>query len=596
MMDKMQHTENLVSLFFTQAERLKDKPFLWQKQGGVYQPLSWAECADTVIKLACALKEKGIEKGDRVVLVSENRSEWALADLAIMAAGAITVPTYITNTLNDHQHILNNSQAKAAFISTPKLAETFLRATHQANDIEFVVSIEQLPLKQELSHPIYHWNDMLKDVKSDGSLIQKNAEQIKSDETACIIYTSGTGGRPKGVMLAHHSILHNCIGATAVLKPLGLGDDVFLSFLPLSHAYEHTAGLMFPIYLGAQIYYAESAEKLVQNMTECRPTLMTAVPRLYEMIRTKILRNIEQQGGKKEQLFKKAVQLGIDKYLGRRLGLLGTLQHFALEWLVRHKIRQRFGGRLKAFVSGGAPLHQEVGLFFQGMGVRILQGYGQTESGPVVCVNTPEKIKMHTVGPALANTELKIATDGELLVRGDLVMQGYWRDEKTTQSVIKQGWLHTGDIGFIDEDGYLQITDRKKDIIVNSGGDNISPQRIEGYLSLEKEIAQCMVYGDQRSHLVALIIPDEEYAFEWAKKNEQPQDLNALVKNDKFYEEISKAVTQVNSQLSKIDKVRKFILSGEPFTVENEQMTPTLKIRRHVIEDQYGDALSKLYG
>ncbi|MDV7340552.1 AMP-dependent synthetase/ligase [Terasakiella sp. A23] len=588
-------TDNLVTLFFNQAERLGDKPFLWQKVDGTYQPTTWKECASAVIALAQSLIGKGIQKGDRVVLVSENRTEWAIADLAIMAAGAITVPTYTTNTLNDHKHILNNSQAKAAIVSTQRLAGNLLPATHEASDIEFVISIEDVDLKQELSHPIYLWADMLKEGADQDRKIVEKAATLTREDTACIIYTSGTGGTPKGVMLPHRAIMHNCQGATTLLKDIGLDNETFLSFLPLSHSYEHTAGLMWPISLGAQIYYAESADKLVNNMAECSPTVMTAVPRLYEMMRAKILRGVEQAGGKKASMFHKTVELGINKHLGKPIGLMGHIQNFALERLVRNKVRQRFGGRLKAMVSGGAPLNVEVGLFFQGIGIQIFQGYGQTETGPVISVNTPKQIKMHTVGPVLEDTELKIAADGEILVRGSLLMRGYWRNDKATQETIKDGWLHTGDIGFLDDDGYLQITDRKKDIIVNSGGDNISPQRIEGFLSLEKEIAQSMTYGDQRPHLVALIVPDEEFAFEWAKANDVEQDLSVIIKEEGFIKEISGAVSRVNQHLSNIEKVRKFILTSEAFTIENEQMTPTLKIRRHVIKIHYGDRLSALY-
>lgn len=587
---------NLVTMFFDQANRLKDKPFVWQKNAGIFEATSWTKAAKTVTNLARALRHNGIKEGDRVVLISENRSEWGLADLAIMAIGGITVPAYITNTVNNHRHILNNSQAKAAIVSSEKLANNLLHASHEAPEIEFVISIEGITLQQEISHPVHLWCDMLDMGASLEDDIETEAKQIGREQTACLIYTSGTGGSPKGVMLPHRAILHNCHGATELLKSIGLTDEVFLSFLPLSHSYEHTAGLMWPIYLGAQIYYAEGVETLSADMIECQPTLMTAVPRLYEMIRGRILRGIEQQGGLKEKLFHKTHFLGKAKHLGEpNLNLLENIQNVFLERMVRNKVRARFGGRLKALVSGGAPLNPDVGLFFQALGIRILQGYGQTESGPVISVNSPQKIKMHTVGPKLDHTELKIAPDGEILVRGDLVMQGYWRNDAATKKVIKKDWLHTGDVGFLDGDGYLQITDRKKDIIVNSGGDNIAPQRIEGFLSLEREIAQSMVYGDQRPHMVALIVPDEEYAHNWAEKNGYPDRMEDICLNDKFIKTMFEVVTRVNKELSNIEKIRKFILISEPFTIENEQMTPTLKIRRHIIKAHYETCLNKLY-
>lgn len=586
---------NLVTMFFDQAQRQGNKPFVWQKIDGTYQPTTWQQAAHQVTTLARALKAYGIQKGDRVVLVAENRSEWGIADLAIMAAGGITVPAYTTNTVNDHHHILNNSQAKAAIVSTQKLADTLLHATHQAEMVEFVITIEDVDLKQELAHPVYGWADSIAKGETLPDDIVAEAESLTRDDPACIIYTSGTGGTPKGVILPHRSVFHNCNGATEVLKVFNLDDEVFLSFLPLSHSYEHSAGLMWPISIGAQIYYAEGAETLATNMGECHPTLMTAVPRLYEMMRMKILRNLEKEGGKKEKLFKRAIELGTKRHLGLKMSIGEKFLNVLLDILVRKKVKARFGGRLKAFVSGGGPLNSDVGYFFQGLGLTILQGYGQTEAGPVISVN-PKRIKMHTVGLALDETEMKIAADGEILVRGPQLMLGYWRNEKATAETIVDGWLHTGDIGFLDKDGYLQITDRKKDIIVNSGGDNISPQRVEGFLCLENEIAQAMVYGDQRPHLVAVIVPDEEYARQWAKDKGIDYDLSEIVKDPDFIKAIQKAVRDVNQNMSNIEKVRKFILSADPFTIENEQMTPTLKIRRHIIKDIYGDSLRKLYG
>ncbi len=588
-------TENLVSIFYNQAQRLKDKPFVWQKVDGTYQPTSWQDAEQTVTHLARALKARGIEKGDRVVLVAENRSEWGIADLAIMAAGGVTVPAYTTNTVNDHQHIISNSQAKAAIVSTQKLSVNLLHATHETDHIEFVISIEEIDLKQKLSHEVLTWQNVVDEGATLDEDIQEQAKEISVEDTACIIYTSGTGGTPKGVMLPHRAILHNCRGATHVLKSIGLSDEVFLSFLPLSHSYEHTAGLMFPIYIGAQIYYAEGVETLANNMLEARPTIMTSVPRLYEMMRARILRALEKEGGKKEQLFMKAHDIGKRRYMGERIGIWENILDFFLERLVRNKVRARFGGRLKAMVSGGGPLNFDVGVFFQALGVRILQCYGQTESAPAITANLPHLNKIQTVGPALVDTDIKIASDGEILVRGELVMQGYWQNESATNETVVDGWLHTGDIGFLDEDNYLQITDRKKDIIVNSGGDNVSPQRIEGFLCLEQEIAQSMVFGDQRPHLVALIIPDEDFAKEWAKENNQENDLSLLVENPDFKAALSDAVSRVNKNLSNIEKVRKFVVAAEAFSIENEQMTPTLKIRRHIIKAKYGDDLANLY-
>ena len=415
-------------------------------------------------------------------------------------------------------------------------------------------------------------------------------------DTACLIYTSGTGGVPKGVMQSHGAILSNCKGAYHLLIELGIDDEVFLSFLPLSHSYEHTAGLMFPISIGAQIYYAEGIEKLASNMAEVRPTIMTAVPRLYETMHGRITRGIEQAGGLRARLFGKAVALGSRKIESPgSLSFGERMMDKVVDKLVRAKVQARFGGRLKGLVSGGAPLNHDIGLFFSALGLRLLQGYGQTESAPIVSCNPPSRIKLETVGPPLVDVEVRIAGDGEILVRGELVMQGYWNNEEATAEAIREGWLHTGDIGTIDADGYIRITDRKKDIIVNSGGDNVSPQRVEGFLTLQPEIAQAMVYGDRKPNLVALIVPDEEFAREWADRAGKSGELDELTGDDSFRAAIEAAVERVNANLSVIERVRKFVLHAEPFSVENELLTPSLKIRRHLITAAHRDTLEALY-
>jgi len=573
---------NLATLFFDQAYRLGDKPFLWRKSGGSYQARSWHFVADDVSKLARVLKSQGVTTGDRVMIISENRPEWLIADIAIMAIGAISVPAYTTNTIEDHKHIVNDSEATGAIVSSHQLAKRLLPAAHESDALKFVITIEKPEVKQGINTDILNWAETL-DQHSEGEDISALAGKLKRTDTACIIYTSGTGGAPKGVILSHGAILHNCSGATDALMELGLGEEVFLSFLPLSHSYEHTAGQFFPISIGAQIYYAEGVETLATNMIEAKPTIMTAVPRLYEMLHARISGAVEKQGGLKATLFHQAVALGRKRYEnGGQLGLKDSLQDCFLDKLVRSKVKARFGGRLKALVSGGAPLNLDIGLFFTALGLTILQGYGQTESAPVISANRASKNKIHTVGPPLTDVEVKIADDGEILVRGELVMKGYWNNDIATQETIQNGWLHTGDIGVIDEDGYIQITDRKKDIIVNSGGDNLSPQRVEGLLTLEPEVAQAMVYGDKRPHLVGVIVPDDT----WKESLADDQDLHKA---------LSETVSRVNDRLSNIEKVRRFIIADGPFTIENSLMTPTMKIRRHKITEIYRDRLEDLY-
>lgn len=594
-----QQVQNLVSLFFDQAMRKGDAPFLWRKQDGAWQSVSWADAAIQIGALTEALTGLGIQPGDRVGLVSESRPEWPIADLAIMAAGGISVPAYITNGVADHRHVLEDSGAGAVIISTTALAEKVLPAAQQAGCVKFAITMEAVSDDKASAIPTHLWDSVIADVQNNPTeTLEKAVPGIARDETACLIYTSGTGGTPKGVMLSHGAILSNCTGSTKMLAEMGLDDEVFLSFLPLSHSYEHTAGQFFPIMLGAQIYYAEGIDKLAQNMAEVNPTLMTAVPRLYEVMHDRIRRGVQQAGGLSEKLFEKTVALGRKQYEnGGRLGPIDGLQNAVLTKLVRSKVQQRFGGRLKALVSGGAPLNYDIGIFFTALGMRLLQGYGQTESAPVISCNPPSHNRIETVGQIMEDVECKIADDGEIIVRGELVMQGYWNNPEATAEAIKDGWLHTGDIGEFDPDGHLRITDRKKDIIVNSGGDNIAPQRIEGMLTAQPEIGQAMVYGDKRPNLVALIVPDAEFATSWANEQDiNSAELDAVMEHPNFKSVISEAVDRVNSDLSVIERVRRFTLTAEAFTIDNEMMTPTLKIRRHVIRGKYGETLEALYG
>jgi long-chain acyl-CoA synthetase len=591
----LEHFPNIVAMFFTRAKEKGDAPFLWAKQGGEWRSISWAEAAVKVAGLAAALKGLGLERGDRVMLVSENRPEWLISDLAIMAAGCITVPTYITNTGRDHQHILDDSGARAVIVSTQKLARALLPAAIRTTGCEHVVAIEPIASGQESLIQLHDWNALIAASETSVEACAAQASFARSD-LACIIYTSGTGGAPRGVMQHHGAILHNVEGCTQIIsEDFGWGDEVFLSFLPASHAYEHSGGQMFPIGLAAQIYYSEGLEKLASNIEEVRPTIMVVVPRLFEVLRQRILNQVEKQGRLTKHLMNRALAIGAKDYRGG-VPLWDKPMDFVLGRTLRPRISARFGGRIKAMVSGGAPLNPEVGIFFHSLGLTLLQGYGQTESGPVMSCNRPKAgLKMDTVGPPLLNTELKIAEDGEILVKGELVMQGYWRNEAQTARTLIDGWLHTGDVGHIDAQGRIVITDRKKDIIVNDKGDNVAPQKVEGILTLQPEIVQAMVAGDKRPYLVGLIVPDPEWSADWCAANHRKCDFGELAHDPDYVKALGAAVDRVNSELSVIEKVRRFIIADEPFTVENEQLTPSIKIRRHVIRDVYGDRLAALY-
>jgi long-chain acyl-CoA synthetase len=586
---------NLVEMFFGQAASLGEAPFLWHKDGQRWASISWADAARTVAGIATALKAKGLQKGARVVLVSENRPEFALWDLGIMAAGCITVPTYITNTSRDHLHILENSGAVAAVVSTNRLARPLLEAAHQASACRFVIGMEALKQGQAGDLELLDAERLLAGHPGDVAAVAAAATMSRRD-TACLIYTSGTGGTPRGVMQHHGAILHNVAGCIDIIQNdfPNTGRETFLSFLPPSHAYEHTAGQFLPIGVGGEIYYAESLEKLSANIEEVHPSIMVVVPRLFEVLRARMLKGIEKQGGLAPRMLSAAERIGRRRYETGKLGLFDRPVDWLVDRTLRAKVRERMGGRLKAMVSGGAPLNPDVGFFFDAIGVSILQGYGQTESGPVISCNRPgAKIKMHSVGPPLKDTDVRIADDGEILVAGELVMFGYWNNEEETARVLKDGWLHTGDIGILDEDGHIVITDRKKDIIVNDKGDNVAPQRVEGMLTLQPEIGQAMVYGDRRPYLVGVVVPDAEHMMEFAAAS--GVEVASLKGNPEFQRSVQAAVDRVNAQLSVIEKVRRVILADAPFTVDNEQMTPSLKIRRHVLKKVYGERLDALY-
>ncbi|MGN6377011.1 MAG: AMP-dependent synthetase/ligase [Sphingomonas sp.] len=586
---------NLVTMFFTRAREGGEKPFLWHKEGDRWVSTSWAEAAQQVAGLATALRHIGLQRGDRVVLVSENRPEWCISDLAIMAAGCVTVPAYITNTERDHSHVIENSGARAAIVSTAKLAKTLLPAMVRASQAQIVIGIDPMRAGQSGEVEFHDWQTLINRHPSDPEAVAMEA-QFKREELACIIYTSGTGGSPRGVMQHHGAILHNVEGTSRIIaEDFGWDEEVFLSFLPLSHAYEHTGGQYLPIGLGAQIYYAEGLEKLASNIEEAKPTIMVVVPRLFEVLRTRISKAIEKQGGLPAFLLRQALEIGARDYEGRPR-LLDWPMKLVLSRTLKPKIAQRFGGRMKAMVSGGAPLNPEIGIFFQSLGLTFLQGYGQTEAAPVICCNRPGVgLRMDTVGPPIPNTEVRIADDGEILVRGELVMYGYWRNAAETERVLRDGWLHTGDIGEFDDRGRLKITDRKKDIIVNDKGDNVAPQKIEGMLTLQPEILQAMIWGDRQPYMVAAIVPDPEWTQEWCAANGNACDFAALARNHDYRAALGRAVERVNADLSQIERIRRFIVADEPFTIENEQLTPSLKIRRHVLKAVYGDRLNALY-
>ncbi|MDQ1078950.1 long-chain fatty acid--CoA ligase [Pseudoroseomonas cervicalis] len=563
-----EHWTSLPALILGQARSWPDRPMLRYWRGGAWRSLSWADFALQVAAVAAALRARGICPGDRVVLVAENRPEFLVADMAVMAIGAVTVPGYTTNTLADHAHLLRDSGARAAIVSTARLAQSVAEAAG-IGGLDLLVSMEDSPGTTP-------WSE-LAETRGDLAMLYAEVEHIPAGRLACLIYTSGTGGPPKGVMLPHRAMLANRRGITDFIRQLKLPPDAcYLSFLPLSHAYEHTV-----IYLlcsfGMEVVFSRGAEKLSAELAEIRPHVLTAVPRLFEVLRARLLAGLEKQSSFNRALFERTSRIGMKRLEGERLSLGERLQDPILDRLVRAKVRARFGGRLVAMVSGGARLDPDLSGFFIALGLPVLQGYGQTEAGPVISVNVPWDNDRRSVGRPLPGVSLRIAEDGEVLVRGELVMDGYWNQpEATAQSVRalpdgEEGWLHTGDVGELVE-GRLRITDRKRDFIKTLGGEMVSPARLESLLMAEPEIAQAVVAGEGRPALSALLVP--------ADKQDEPA--------------VAAALRRVNGKLSGVERIRHFALVP-PFTVENGQMTPTMKVKRRIVLRDHEAQIARLY-
>ena len=581
-------SKNLLHLFFSQVETYRDKAFCFDYKESEWVGTSFLSMEKKVLSFAYALRQKGVQKGDRVIILSESRNEWLISDLAIMSIGAISVPVYTTNTTKDHAYIIGNSGAKCAIVSNAKLAKPFLPAAFQMG-LSQIFTIEEINDISHQSITVESWNESISHTDAqDLQAIKKEAAEIDPEHTSCIIYTSGTSGNPTGVMLSHRSILANIIGSLEVIETFGdpIDGHKLISFLPLSHAYEHTTGFFLLLACGGQIYFNPSLDKLLNALGEVKPSFMTCVPRLLEMIRGRVMSKARQQGGLKEKFLNETIRLGTKAYENpESLTLVEKLKNRALDKLVRHKIGEIFGGNIRVFCSGGAPLNYEVGLFFTALGFNVLQGFGQTEASPLISINPYHDNRIKSVGKPLGKTEVKIAEDGEILVRGDLLMSGYWNNAEKTAKTIQDGWLYTGDTGHIDEDGYIYITDRKKDIIINTGGDSISPQKVEGLLCLEEDIDQCMVYGDRKDHLVALVIPNQELL----------KAYNGNINDANLKQIVKAAVGNANKSLSVIERVRNFIITNEPFSIENGLLTNTLKIRRVYIVKKYKEQLEGLY-
>ena len=569
---------SLIELFFYQSEKQNPKSiFLEWLNPNNKKIFTWEETKINIFKLSKTIKEN-LKEGDRCLLVSENRPEWFISDLAIMLSGGITVPAYTTYTEDDYKYLIEDCEPTVVIVSNNDMLKKLNTTINEKNFIKKIITFDEVGkahqnLNIDNKEKYLDFNFITKNDLSEKDKIQNL--NLKRSSAACIIYTSGTGGNPKGVILSHGGILNNLVGACEIMKPIIDSRPVFLTWLPLSHSYEHTVQFA-QIAVGAKVFYAEKIEKLLDNISEAKPTIMTAVPRFYQNLYNKININMKKQTGFKAKLIDATIRLGKKKLLKEKMTFFEKLLNLLVDVLVRKKVKKQFGGNLRAFISGGGALDKEIGEFLNAIGLPTLQGYGLTETSPIVSCNPIHKIKVETVGPSFKGNKVKIAEDGEILVKGENVMLGYWNKKEETAKVIIDGWLYTGDIGEIDpDDGYLKITDRKKDIIVSAGGDNISPAKIENMVTNVTEIDQCMVYGDKKNYLVALIVPNKEFL------------------NDK--ETINKTIEIINKKLTLVEKIKKIQLLDENFSIENGLLTPTMKVKRKKVTEKYKKELENLY-
>ena len=563
---------SLIDLFFYQAGKQNPQSaFLEWLNPKNKKKFTWGQTSINIYKLAKIIKTN-IKDGDRCLLVSENRPEWLISDIAIMLANGITVPAYITYTEKDYKYLIEDCQPSVIIVSNKEMHDKLKNIIDESAFIRKVITFEKIEKVNNKSKYL-DFDSIIKNNLQESDKIKNSS--LKRNSPACIIYTSGTGGNPKGVILSHGGILNNLEGACEIMKPLIDKRPIFLTWLPLSHSYEHTVQFA-QIAVGAKVFYAEKIEKLLDNISEAKPTIMTAVPRFYQNLYNKINMNMKKAKGIKAKLIKATVDLGKKELLKQKMNFSEKLMNSIVNVLVRKKVKKQFGGNLKAFVSGGGALDKEIGEFLNAIGLPTLQGYGLTETSPVVSCNPIHKIKVETVGPPFQGNQVKIAEDGEILVKGENVMLGYWNKKEETAKVIKDGWLYTGDIGEIDpQDGYLRITDRKKDIIVSAGGDNISPAKIENQLTNSPAIEQSMVYGDRKNYLVALIVPSKEFS-------DQKEKINEIV-------------NEINNNLTLVEKIKKFHLIDESFSIENGLLTPTMKVKRNKVIAKYKNILENFY-
>lgn len=583
------------------ARKFGDRTAISYKKNGIYISQTYAEFYERVLLLARGLGKAGVKPGDKVAIFSENRLGWAISDFGIQSAGAITVPIYATNTGKQAAYVINHSEAKVVFVSTKGQYEKLLAVKDKIPHVELIISYERF--MGHRSFPVYTQYQLSEIeaplTREEKETIERQIDAIRHEDIITIIYTSGTTGVPKGVLLTQYNILCDCEYGMRMLG--GMADnETFLSFLPLSHVLERTGGYYATLLSGNHIAFAEDVKKVMENMSEIRPTAMVSVPRLFEKIHSRIYDSVHQASPFRRNLFHYAMKIGSQyirlKYIEKKpVGLLG-LQYRFFDRLVFSKIRERFGGRLRFFICGGAPLDKTINEFMWIIGMPVFNGYGLTETSPAVTLSSLDHVRFDSVGKPLYKVEVKLAEDGELLLKGPMIMQGYYKNDEATKETFVDGWLKTGDIATIDKDGFVYIIDRKKELIVTAGGKNIAPQPLENDLRLDKYISQAIVFGDRRPYLVALLTPDIERLLDFTKEEKiEYLDIDELVKNDKVKKLFNSRVEALNKQLPPYKTIKHFALLARDFSIEGGELTPTLKLKRKEIYKKYGEIVEDLY-
>ena len=588
--------DTLAQLFLHTVESYPKDDLMLYKEAGEYKPITTKEFGARIIHLSLGLREMGMSKGDKLAILAENSPEWVMTDLANLCFGGITVPIYTSLVPEQIKYIVNDSDAKIVVCSDLSLWEKVKSVKDEMKNVEtFVVMGDEAPEGTMLLSEVIGKGEKINE--KDPGLFEKNASEIKPEDTASIIYTSGTTGTPKGVILSHSNFMSNSKATADIIK--FTSKDYVLSFLPLSHVLERMVTFTY-LYKGCSIAYAESVETVAENLLEIRPHIMVSVPRVFEKIYAKVMDTVLEGSALKKKIFFWSVKIGKDyaqKGLGKEKisGWLKFRRNIA-DKLVFKKIISKTGGRVRFFVSGGAPLSKDIAEFFYGMGLVILEGYGLTETSPVIAVNTFEELRFGSVGKPIPKVEVKIADDGEILTRGPNVMKGYYKKEEETSETIKQGWLYTGDIGHLDQDNFLFITDRKKDIIVTAGGKNVAPQMIENQLKTNPFISNVVVIGDRKKFVSALIVPEYEKLEEYAKaSNIEYTSKKDLLENDKIINFMMAEIDRYSANFASYERIKKIVLLDRDFEIEKGELTPSLKVKRNIVEDKYKDLIDKLY-